>query len=482
MSRTRTTVVSLVALSLLLMSTASAQNNAAAPELRMGVGAKAMAMGTAYSAFAQDATAAYWNPAALATLRPFEASLMYTAGMKAERNYNYVSAALRVDRVGTFGLSWINAGITGIGQYDNTGTKTGSFDVANNAFQLSYGRELASGFALGLSGKYLQEDLADNTGYGVDVGMLFRPYDEIQIGVMAKDISAKKGKDVVPWESRIGLGVMPWKNLWLSTDLIAEKEREVTMAIGTAYHVDVSDKTTFYIAAGFNDLMENRGETGGFSAGFGVGFQNFEIQYAYVTEPHAFLGENHRISANFFFKDRSPLKSLMGSLKRKPREAEPCCPKDEGPKEFIHRYIFEGNPSLKLSLELLRPEQRDSIKQIWSEAGGVVSFPGVNFATGSAEITDEFARVLDGAAQLIGEHPEIQLLEVQGHTDNTGTDAINDPLSQARADAVRNYLVSRGVDPSRLVAKGFGSNKPVASNATEQGRYQNRRIDIVRIR
>ena len=86
------------------------------------------------------------------------------------------------------------------------------------------------------------------------------------------------------------------------------------------------------------------------------------------------------------------------------------------------------------------------------------------------------------AAALINEHPEIQLLEVQGHTDNTGSDAINNPLSQARADAVRNYLISRGVDPSRLVAKGYGSSKPVASNANEQGRYQNRRIDLVRIR
>ena len=175
------------------------------------------------------------------------------------------------------------------------------------------------------------------------------------------------------------------------------------------------------------------------------------------------------------------MKSAMGSLKRERAEAQVMA-KQDGPKEFIHRYIFEGNPSLKLSLELLRPETRDSIASVWSETGGVVSFPGINFATGSAEITDEFARVLDGAAKLINEHPEIQLLEIQGHTDNTGTDAINNPLSQARADAVRNYIISRGVDPNRLVARGFGSAKPIASNASDQGRYQNRRIDVVRVR
>jgi len=470
--------VSLVLLSLLMASVASAQNFAA-PWLRMGVGAKAMAMGTAQTAVAEDATAAYWNPAALATLRQFEASLMYTAGMKAERNYNYVSAALRADRIGTFSLSWMNAGITGIGQYNDANVRTGSFDVANNAFQLSYGRELGGGFALGVSGKYLQEDLADNTGFGVDAGMLFRPYDEIQFGAMVRDLAAKQGKDIIPYEARLGIGAWPWKHLLLTTDLIMEKDQDPSAAMGGAYHVDISDKTSFYIAAGMDDVLR---DSRGFTAGFGLGFRNFAVQYAYVTEAAAFLEQNHRISVNFFFKDPNPIKSLMGSLKREKKMREPCeCP-PEGPKEFIHRYIFEGNPSLKLSLELLRPAQKDSIKAVWQEPGGIVSFPGVNFATGSAEITDEFARVLDGAAQLINEHPEIQLLEVQGHTDNTGTDAINNPLSQARADAVRNYLIARGVDPSRLVAKGYGSGKPVGSNATEQGRYQNRRIDLVRVR
>jgi len=478
MSRTKTTVVSLLLLSLLVATTASAQNFAD-PWLRMGVGAKAMAMGTAATAVAEDATAAYWNPAALATLRQFEASLMYTAGMKAERNYNYVSAALRVDRVGTFGLSWLNAGISGINTIDANRVKGSPFDVANNAFQLSYGRELATGLALGISGKYLQEDLADNTGYGVDAGLLFKPYDEITLGAMVRDVAGKHGKDVLPYEARAGIGVMPWKHIILSGDFIKVREQEMTSALGAAYHVDVTDKTNFYLAAGFSDIMR---DTRGFNAGFGIGFNNFAVQYAYVTEPQSFLQENHRLSVNFYFKEKNPLKSLMGTLKREKKAAEPSVRPPEGPKEFIHRYIFEGNPSLKLSLELLRPAQKDSIKAIWSEAGGVVSFPGVNFATGSAEITDEFARVLDGASQLVNEHPEIQLLEIQGHTDNTGTDAINNPLSQARADAVRNYLIARGVDPNRLTAKGYGSTKPAGSNATDQGRYQNRRIDIVRVR
>ena len=270
-----------------------------------------------------------------------------------------------------------------------------------------------------------------------------------------------------------------WRSFLITTDIIKVQDQEATAAIGAAYHFDISDNTNFYLAAGFNDVIQ---EQRAFTAGFGIGFKSFAVQYAFVQEPENFLQENHRIGVNFYFGEREEgWRSKYGTLKRARKEHEVHM-KESGLKEFIHRYIFEGNPSLKLSLELLRPEQKDSIKAIWSETGGVHTIPGVNFATGSADITDEFARVLDGAAQLISEHPEIQLLEIQGHTDNTGTDAINNPLSQARADAVRNYLISRGVDPNRLTAKGYGSSRPVASNATEQGRYQNRRIDIVRIR
>jgi outer membrane protein OmpA-like peptidoglycan-associated protein len=440
-----------------------------------------MAMGTAQTAVAEDATAAYWNPAALVGLHKFEASLMYSA-LKAERNYNYVSAAMRAGNIGTFDLSWVNAGVSGIKGYNNAATSTGNFDVASNAFQLSYARMLGAGFALGISGKYLQDDLADNDGYGVDAGLMFKPYDELQFGAMVRDLSAKHGNDDVPFEARLGVGMKPWRRVTLSADLIKVKDMDVSAGIGGAYDFDINPNTSFYIAAGMKDvILEERG----FTAGFGFGFTNFAVQYAYVTEAQDFLAQNHRLSVNFYFKDKNPFKSMFGSLKRD-RDKEGCggCgPKSpDGPKEFIHRYIFEGNPSLKLSLELLRPAQKDSIKSVWSEPGGVISFPGVNFATGSAEITDEFARVLDGASQLISEHTEIQLLEIQGHTDNTGSDAINNPLSQARADAVRNYLISRGVAPDRLVAKGFGSSKPVATNATDSGKYQNRRIDIVRIR
>ena len=78
----------------------------------------------------------------------------------------------------------------------------------------------------------------------------------------------------------------------------------------------------------------------------------------------------------------------------------------------------------------------------------------------------------------INQHPEIELIEVQGHTDNVGTDHFNMVLSQARADAVRQWLVTRGVAGKKLIAKGYGSHVPQASSDTEEGRRENRRVQF----
>jgi outer membrane protein OmpA-like peptidoglycan-associated protein len=69
-------------------------------------------------------------------------------------------------------------------------------------------------------------------------------------------------------------------------------------------------------------------------------------------------------------------------------------------------------------------------------------------------------------------------IEVAGHTDSKGSDAYNMKLSQQRAEAVRNFLISRGVAADRLTAKGYGESQPVADNATEEGRFQNRRVEL----
>ena len=102
---------------------------------------------------------------------------------------------------------------------------------------------------------------------------------------------------------------------------------------------------------------------------------------------------------------------------------------------------------------------------------------GVMFETGKSALKPESFTVLDIVAQSLNANPDIQI-EIAGYTDHTGSDATNLRLSQARADAVRAYLGSKGVAPGRMVAKGYGAANPIAPNATAAGRAQNRRVEL----
>ncbi|MGH7548691.1 MAG: OmpA family protein [Gemmatimonadales bacterium] len=102
---------------------------------------------------------------------------------------------------------------------------------------------------------------------------------------------------------------------------------------------------------------------------------------------------------------------------------------------------------------------------------------GVTFETGKSALKPESFTVLDIVAQSLVANPDIRI-EIAGYTDNTGSALTNLRLSQARADVVRAYLVSKGVAPGRMVAKGYGAASPIAPNTTREGRAQNRRVEL----
>lgn len=109
--------------------------------------------------------------------------------------------------------------------------------------------------------------------------------------------------------------------------------------------------------------------------------------------------------------------------------------------------------------------------------GDVVTLIGVNFELDEAELEINARRILNFVAAELIKYPSIEL-ELGGHTDATGSEAYNQDLSQRRADAVKDYLVSKGVDAGRLTAKGYGESKPVADNGTAAGRAENRRTEL----
>jgi OOP family OmpA-OmpF porin len=102
----------------------------------------------------------------------------------------------------------------------------------------------------------------------------------------------------------------------------------------------------------------------------------------------------------------------------------------------------------------------------------------VQFQLGSATLLEVSFPLLDDVAALLADNPQIEVLQVEGHTDATGGAARNRKLSQQRAESVRTYLTGKGIAKGRLVAKGFGPDKPIDSNDTDVGREANRRVEF----
>lgn len=106
---------------------------------------------------------------------------------------------------------------------------------------------------------------------------------------------------------------------------------------------------------------------------------------------------------------------------------------------------------------------------------------GVNFKTASAELLEESYYVLENVFNSLEAYTNVKI-EVAGHTDNVGKDQYNLVLSYERAKSVANYLIMRGISPDRITARGYGKTVPISSNDTEEGRFKNRRVEIVPVK
>lgn len=103
---------------------------------------------------------------------------------------------------------------------------------------------------------------------------------------------------------------------------------------------------------------------------------------------------------------------------------------------------------------------------------------GINFEYNSSDIRPDAQPVLDQAAEILKQNPGVTV-RIEGYTDSSGTPQYNKALSLRRAESVYRYLVNKGVDPERFTVEGMGQSRPIASNATEAGRAQNRRVELI---
>lgn len=129
----------------------------------------------------------------------------------------------------------------------------------------------------------------------------------------------------------------------------------------------------------------------------------------------------------------------------------------------------------KKELEAINGAQVESIND--GQAIKVTFESGILFATNQSTLNSASQSSLTSFANSLKTHPDTDI-QIQGHTDSTGSDAINNPLSEKRAQAVYNFLQSKGISGNRMTSQGFGSTQPVADNSTTAGKAQNRRVEI----
>jgi len=133
--------------------------------------------------------------------------------------------------------------------------------------------------------------------------------------------------------------------------------------------------------------------------------------------------------------------------------------------------------SVRVAPDTVREARVETVERRLLDTGAFRAFE-VNFAFGESTLQPRATRTLDAVGAVLGRYPDLRV-EIGGHTDAVGADAFNQRLSEARAEAVRAYLIDRfGVAPDRLAARGYGEGQPIASNDSRSGRALNRRVEF----
>ena len=271
--------IGLLALVVLLAPVCFAGVNAA-PHLGTGSGARALGLGGAFTAVANDATSTIWNPAGLPAVKDLTVTFA-SAPMSLDRRHSFIGLVKKVGK-GGLGLSVINAGVDGIDSYNASGARTGSFNQNSNAFALSYGHHLGV-VALGASARMYMDSFGDHSstsGFaGADIGLLGgNSARTFSYGVAARNLGSAIGDSTVPMIIAGGLAyrVLHKHVATFSVDVqhqvVDLPESATSLHLGTEYLI----AKTFAIRGG-TKLTTDRAQ---FFGGFGVNVGGLQLDYA----------------------------------------------------------------------------------------------------------------------------------------------------------------------------------------------------------
>ena len=325
----------LIVLSLSFFSGISAQTEVgkyAGEFLSLGVGSRALGMGGASVAVADDVTAGYWNPAGLARMNYPQISLMHEEHFGSLVNYNYAAVAIPYDTDMSFGISAIRLGIDGIPDTRNAGidrqtgeqisdptninwgldySKITEFSNTDWAFFLTFAKRQSDNFYWGANVKFIRRDIAEfgATGIGFDVGAIYMPYENLTLGANLMDITTT----LLAWDNGRNELISPTAKLGASYvlsilggsvipavdfDVRFENRRSSAnynlgpVSLDPRFGLEYSYKDIIAVRGGYNDVKQ-------FTVGAGIKLPKLNIDYTFATfnESEAeSLPDTHRIS------------------------------------------------------------------------------------------------------------------------------------------------------------------------------------------
>ena len=278
-------IIGILILTLNLICYANGPGTTTASFLKIGVGARATAMGEAFTAVASDGTSLYWNPAGLTQLKTKEFSAAYNSWFE-EIKQGYLSLTFPTAR-GTMGLGMNYVDMGKLEGRDVEGEPTGDFTASDTHIFIGYARKLKKS-SWGLTLGWLQDRIKNDTksAFLGNIGLLYPLGKRLTLGAVVQNMGSQLANDPLPLTLKIGIALSRG-TLTLAADLAKPKDNDLYWCLGAEWWI----REILVLRAGYK-TNQDIGE--GWSAGLGFKLKKSHLDYAYV--PYGDLGNTHRIS------------------------------------------------------------------------------------------------------------------------------------------------------------------------------------------